>query len=140
MRRKNLRSRGNKKKKVNKKSIQLLNIQKTRWISRAKKYTPYPCLVVISIHSRNVFFNITDHAGQTYFWTSAGRYGFRGRDRKQFMAIREMTNRTFDVIHNSGIKRTILVLKNHYRSNTFAIKHGIKNSLKKRRSRIKIIS
>jgi hypothetical protein len=57
----------NKKKKVSKKSIQPINIQKTRWISRAKKHTPYPYLVIVSIHRRNVFFNVTNHIGQTYF-------------------------------------------------------------------------
>ena len=116
-------------KKTPKKAISAYLI-KSRWKTRAKTYDSYPYLLTVSFFRRNIFFNLSNHLGQTNFWTNAGRNHFQGRDKIDYMAVISMTEIFLRRIWVSGFNWIILNFKNYNRLNR-AVKRGIKWSLKK---------
>lgn len=119
-----------KKKKISQnKNTKSFMLQKA-WIKKSFKYTAYPYLLVISSFRRNVFFNVTNYKGQTKYWTSSGRSGFKGRTKIEHMALITVTETFIKKIWNQGIRHLLLIFKN-YSVQHKAIVRGIKFSLKK---------
>lgn len=133
------------KEKLNKKKKQKQIIEQkkiyTPWKVRSKKYSEYPYIVTVSFFRKNVFLSASDLRGRIKYWTNAGRLGFKGGDKTQYMAIVTVAESFFKKLTRYGIRDVFLKFKNYKRPRN-AIKKAIRNlklTGSKRRKKYKII-
>ena len=110
---------------------------KKRWGTRKKTFSPYPYIITVSFHRKNVFFTLANMQGQTKLWTSSGRLKFKGRDKTTFMAVLEVSEFFFKKLWRFGRIQAILKFKNARRGNRFAIQKTLRRLRK--RSPIKLL-
>ena len=96
------------------------------WKVRSKKYSEYPYVVTVSFFRKNLFLSASDLRGRIKFWTNAGRLGFKGADKTQYMAIVTVAEKFFKKLIRYGIRDVFLKFKNYKRPRN-AIKKAIKN-------------
>jgi ribosomal protein S11 len=118
------------KKKNQKLRTKPLILAKKRWVAKKKTFSPYPYIITVSFHKRNVFFTLSNIKGQTKMWTSSGRFHFKGRDKTAFMAIIQISEFFLKKIWRLGIRRAILKIKNANRKR-FAVRKTIRRLRKK---------
>lgn len=114
--------------KKNKRHNQRLELKKKTynpWKVRSKKYSEYPYVVTVSFFRKNVFLSASDLRGRIKFWTNAGRLGFKGADKTQYMAVVTVAEKFFKKLVRYGIRDVFLKFKNYKRSRN-AIKRAIK--------------
>lgn len=112
----------------NKKQKQVIEQKKvyTPWKVRSKKYSEYPYIVTVSFFRKNVFLSASDLRGRIKYWTNAGRLGFKGGDKTQYMAIVTVAESFFKKLTRYGIRDIFLKFKNYKRPRN-AIKKAIRN-------------
>jgi ribosomal protein S11 len=97
------------------------------WKIRSKKYSEYPYIVTVSFFKKNVFLSASDLRGRIKYWTNAGRLGFKGRDKTQFLALITIAQNFFKKLTRYGIRDVFLKFKNFKRTR-YAIKKAIRKS------------
>lgn len=97
------------------------------WKIRSKKYSEYPYIVTVSFFKKNVFLSASDLRGRIKYWTNAGRLGFKGRDKTQFLALITIATNFFKNLRRYGIRDFFLKFKNFKRTR-YAIKKAIRKS------------
>lgn len=98
------------------------------WKVRSKKYSEYPYIVTVSFFRKNIFLSASDFRGRIKVWTNAGRLGFKGADKTQYMAVVAIAQKFFKKLRRHGIRKIFLKFKNYKRP-----RHAIKKALKKLR-------
>ena len=117
------------KKKVKKKErLEEPNKQYNLWQTRSKKFSKYPYIITVSFFRRNFFLTASDLRGRIKLWTNSGRFGFKGRYKKDFMVIMTVADKFFKRLKKYGIKYVFLKFKNFRRS-----RHAIRKVLQKHR-------
>lgn len=120
------------KEKKNKKQKQKQRIEHKKiynpWKVRSKKYSEYPYIVTVSFFRKNVFLSASDFRGRIKVWTNAGRLGFKGADKTQYMAVVAIAQKFFKKLRRYGIRKIFLKFKNYKRP-----RHAIKKALRKLR-------
>lgn len=101
---------------------------KKPWIKRLFKHSAYPYLLVVSCFRRNIFLNVTNYKGQTKHWTNSGSFSFKGKTKKEHMALVTVTYNFFKRISSLGIRQLMVIFKN-YSFRHRAIIQGIKLAL-----------
>ena len=117
------------KEKKNKKQKQIVEQKKKvyiPWKVRSKKYSKYPYIITVSFFRKNVFLSASDLRGRIKCWTNAGRLGFKGADKTQYMAIVTVAESFFKRLTRYGIRDVFVKFKN-YKRPRHAIKKAIKN-------------
>ena len=100
---------------------------KQRWAVRKKTLSPYPYIMTISCHKKNVFFTVADIEGKTKTWTSTGRSGFKNKDKTTYLAVVRVTEVFFKKAWSWGIRHLILQFRNVYRrADRFAVKYSLR--------------
>lgn len=96
------------------------------WKVRSKKYSEYPYVVTVSFFRKTIFLSASDLRGRIKLWTNAGRLGFKGGDRTQFLAIVEVAQKFFKKLPRYGIRDVFLKFNNFRRS-----RHAIRKAIRK---------
>lgn len=96
------------------------------WKVRSKKYSEYPYIVTVSFFRKTIFLSASDLRGRIKVWTNAGRLGFKGGDRTQFLAIVEVAQKFFKKLPRYGIRDVFLKFNDFRRS-----RHAIRKALRK---------
>lgn len=126
-----------KKKSKKKQRLEQPKKQYKRWKIRSKKYSDYPYIITVSFFRRNVFLTASDLQGRIKVWTNAGRWGFKGRNKKEYMAIVTVAENFFRKVANFGIRFVFLKFKN-FRNPRAAIKKAIRKHKRKKNSRLRL--
>lgn len=116
------------KEKKNKKQKQRVDIKKgiyNPWKVRSKKYSEYPYIITVSFFRKNVFLSASDLRGRIKLWTNAGRLGFKGADKTQYLSVVTVAEKFFKKLMRYGI-RDVFLKFNNYKRSRFAIKKAIK--------------
>ncbi len=114
--------------KKNKKQKQRLEAKKkiySPWKGRSKKYSEYPYVVTVSFFRKNLFLSASDLCGRIKYWISAGRGGFKGKDKQNHLAIVTIAEKFFSKLVRYGIRDVFLKFKN-YKRNRYAIRKAIR--------------
>lgn len=117
------------KEKKNNKIKQRLDIKKgtyTPWKVRSKKYSKYPYIITVSFFRKNLFLSVSDICGRIKLWTNAGRLGFKGTDKTQYLSVVTIAEKFFKKLIRYGIRDVFLKFNNYKRS-----RHAIKKAIKK---------
>lgn len=125
-----------KKEKINKnkknfslKQKNLISVKK-RWVTKRKTFSYHPYVITISSYRRNMFFTAANLKGQTKIWLSAGKCGFKGRNKVAHMAVITVAETFFKKVWSFGIRRAIFKYKN-FNKRRWAIKKALKQTLKR---------
>lgn len=95
------------------------------WQGRSKQYSEYPYIVTVSFFRKNVFLSASDITGKIKLWINAGRLGFKGADKIQYIAVIAVAEKFFKRLVRYGIRHVFLKFKNYKRPRA-AIKKAIK--------------
>lgn len=109
-----------------------------RWTTRPRKYSRLPYLITVSFFRRNIFFTAADFQGRIKVWTNAGRFGFKGRNKTEYMAIITVTQGFLKKVWNYGIRYVFFKFKNFRRSRN-AIRKALRMNKKKKQYRLKFL-
>jgi ribosomal protein S11 len=104
------------------------------WIPRSRKYSKYPYLLTISFFRSNVFLTASDFQGRIKVWTNAGRSGFKGRVKTDYMALITVTEHFLKRLYKFGIRYVFFKFKN-FRRGRFAIRKAFRRNKRKYRFR-----
>lgn len=116
------------KEKKNNKQKQRADLKKSiynPWKVRSKKYSEYPYVITVSFFRKNVFLSASDLRGRIKLWTNAGRLGFKGADKTQYLTVVTVAEKFFKKLMRYGI-RDVFLKFNNYKRSRWAIKKAIK--------------
>jgi ribosomal protein S11 len=57
------------------------------WATRSPKYSSYPYLITVSFFRHNIFITAADFKGRIKVWISTGSFGFKGRDKTDYLSL-----------------------------------------------------
>jgi len=100
------------------------------WATRSPKYSDFPYLITVSFFRRNLFLTAADFQGRIKVWTNAGRVGFKGRTKTEYLALITVTQDCLKKVWMYGIRHVFLKFKNFRRARN-AIRKAIRLNRKK---------
>jgi ribosomal protein S11 len=118
------------KNRLTKKKVTSTPLVKKQWLARKTTFSPYPYVLTISYHRKNVFFTIADIRGNTKGWLSSGRFGYKTKDKTTYMAMVNLTQLFVKKAWSLGVRRAILKFKNISKK---SLRYAIRKALRKSR-------